>query len=68
MKSVVLEESDPECRIYYVDGCQRKQNETSKNVMELYARLVTEVMENRDDFHTMHFNCIVYFLCRRSSV
>lgn len=52
MKSVGLEEDDPECRIYYVDGCQRKQNETMKNVMQLCAKLVTEVMENRDDFST----------------
>lgn len=52
MKSVGLEEDDPECRIYSVDGCQRKQNETMKNVMQLCAKLVTEVMENRDDFST----------------
>lgn len=50
MNSVVLEEGDPECRIYYVDGYQRKQNETLKNVVQLCAKLITEVMENRDDF------------------
>lgn len=48
VKSVVLEQSDQECWIYYVDGCQRKQNEPYKNVMQLCTKLITEVIENRD--------------------
>lgn len=59
VKSGVLEERDPESRIYYADDCQRKKNETSKNVMQLYHKLITEVMKNKVDFFTkcvqLHF-------------
>lgn len=39
-------------------GSQRKKNGTFKSIMQLCAKVITEIMENGDTFLHHNFSCI----------